>query len=322
MSISEQIIGELQAWLNRPDDQSLEQFLSQRVGVEESESILHAVDQGRRCYDELQAAREEGVSREVWLARALRDHLTSDEDTGDVSLTLSDAVTLTQDTPAALARSLKDELVGAVWGARADEDPIAQITSPLLEPIGKAVEEAAALAPEPVKTFLDEYFTSPVHDKGERDVVSVISGAVQKESLNLEPSARPSTEHLGSVVDYGMFSAKVAAHVGRGTLNATTAIDLVEDRAAAHIARGVRRVADQALVKGGATVGGFLGGLIGMAPLGAQVGAVAGKLASRAISPLIEKGAKVVVKTARKVVSSVVKSAGKMVSKVASWFGW
>jgi hypothetical protein len=330
MNISEQLIEELQAWVERPEGQRLENFLSERVGAEESEAILHAVDHGRRLYSELREAREEGVSREAWLANALKPHLTTDEESGDVSLTLAEGVTLIKDTPVALARSLKDQLVSAVWCAELDVDPTDaltdQLSSPLLEPLGEAIEAAAERAPAPVKALLSHYFESPLNDETERDVVSVVSSAVHRGSARLEPSARPEIETLGSVVDYGMFGAKVAAKVGGGAFSPEDAVELIEDRAAAHIARGVRRFVDKSLVAGGATLGGFLGGLIGQAPLGAKIGAVAGKVAGKLVSPLIEKGAKVVVKAARKVVSSVVKgvksAVSSVVSSVASWFGW
>ncbi len=284
MSLTDQLIQDLEAWANRPDGQSLERFLAQRVGDAHAAELLTAIDRGQRLFEALRTAREEGLNREAWLARSLRPHLVEDPNSGDFTLPLGEDKVLTGDSPQRVAAVLVEEAVGALWGRgdAAGADAEAWIDG---------AKEAAQHMPSGAKSVLESFFDTPLGAPVERDVVGVVAGAILHEEAQRSDAAPIDAEAVGSTVDSKLFGAKVAAQVGRGKISESAAQELMADRVAAHLAGFGGRAVREGLPAVGEFVGALIAGRFGQdvsqgAALGRWVGALAGKV----VAPFVEAG--------------------------------
>ena len=339
-----QLLQDLSAWLARPAGQTLEEFISARAGAGGLEA-LGAIDEAARAYHELREAREqEGVSREAWVARALKPVVTVDADTGDVSLPFGDG-RLSADTAAGLAGKLtrlvaggvelaEDAAVGAGTGAEVSAAVGAAVGAKMNAEagadvgvaVGAALHTLQGAAPAPVQAFLTSYFEAPERAPVEREVTGVVAGSLVRASQALPAAERVAPVVLGLAADAGLFRAKTSFLVGADLLSPERAVERVVDRAASHVVTAVKTAARELGGHVGQVAGAWLGGLVGMAPVGAALGRVVGELAGAKVAAVVEKGVRAVASGVKAVVGSVV-SAGKSLLKsagrgIARLFGW
>lgn len=285
MALTEQLIDDLEAWAQRPDGQSLEQFLTHRVGEAQAAELLTAIDRGQRLFEALRTAREqEGLSREAWLARSLKPHLVQDATTGDFSLPLGEGRVVTGDSPQQVAATLVKETAGALWG-RADA-PGADASAWI-----DGAREHAAQMPDGAKGVLLDFFNTPVGAPVEREVAGVVAGSILHDQAQRPDASPVDAEAVGSAVDGRLFGAKVAAQLGQGKLTEASAQELLEDRIAAHLAGFAGKAVRQGLSALGAFVGGLIATRLGQdATLGARVGQWIADVAGETVAPFVEKG--------------------------------
>ena len=92
------------------------------------------------------------------------------------------------------------------------------------------------------------------------------------------------------LADKAVFQKTVEVAVGKGMMRADEAVDAMIDRAASHMAVGIRAAAAKALTVGCVAAGTWLGGVIGQPVIGAAIGNKVAAVLNAPVMELVDKG--------------------------------
>lgn len=279
-------------------EQSIEEFLADRVGAEDAAELLETLRAIEGNHREISA---EPSGRQVWLGRRIE---AARQKLPGTTAVVPAALVTTGDAPSAtLAREVAEGLGGhLIAGLEAVHDG---------EVVGEPMPEA------------QRFFERELGHPEDVDTLATVSSAVLSEMRDGAPGKEPvRAAVVAAAVDLGANAAKAGYQVSTGRVSPTEASEWVLDRGAAAAGEMIRRAVPELAEQGGMLVGAWLGTLVGAVPVGAAVGRTLGRLAGQKIAEPLARGVEKVVRALPSFAKKVASEVKSVVKRALSVFGW
>ncbi len=292
-------------------------FLCEELKDEAARNLSEHLAQIRKLDTELKQARNRGVSAAKWLG----DQLVRSDDSSlvpDLPALVDFVPDLAQAATRAPTRVARDLIaattaslgMGAVGQGQSADGGLG---------IGSLVDAVIPGAQKLVDDFFDSEFGS------EAEIETTAAAATGAALLAQECGMKADVRTIGSVVDLGLQTAKIAYKIQKGELSGLdAAAELIEDRVAAQIGAYAGAAAARGLELAGGALGAFIQTHIPAATWAVPVGRTVGAMAGEVVRPIVDRGVRVVatwtVRQAKRILKkapgTIMKTAGRVLSSL------